>query len=59
MKENLNTKHTERDREVKSSAKSDRRNWIEGLISEAKTAANTGHMKTVYMKLQECLVMRK
>ena len=28
--------------------RNDRRNWTEGLISEAETAASNGHMKTVY-----------
>lgn len=48
LKETLRSKYSRIDKEVKSSMRNDRRNWTEDLIEEAETAANHGHMKTVY-----------
>ena len=48
LKENLRSKYSRIDKEVKNSIRKDRRNWTEDLIEEAETAANKGHMKTIY-----------
>lgn len=48
LKENLRMEYSRIDREVKYNIRRDRRNCTEGLISEAETAVNNGHMKKVY-----------
>jgi hypothetical protein len=56
LKEQVSSQYRETDREVKNSARQDKRQYIEQLAEEAERAAEQNDMKTVYMitkKLRE------
>ena len=48
VKIRLRAQYSEKDREVKSNMRKDRRKWTDNMIEEAEKAANNGRMKTVY-----------
>ncbi|XP_071142031.1 uncharacterized protein [Mytilus edulis] len=48
VKNSLNAKYSDKDKEVKKSMRNDKRQWTDNLIEEAEKAASNGMMKTVY-----------
>ncbi|XP_063447098.1 uncharacterized protein LOC134726617 [Mytilus trossulus] len=48
VKNSLNAKYSDKDKEVKKSMRNDKRQWTDNLIEEAEKAASHGMMKTVY-----------
>ena len=48
LKNSLNAKYSDKDKEVKKSMRNDKRQWTDNLIDEAEKAASNGMMKTVY-----------
>ena len=48
IKEKLRENYRSKDREVKKSARRDKRKWAEDLAQEAENAVQMGRMKTVY-----------
>ena len=48
VRNRMREEYTEKDREVKSSMRRDRRKWTDSLIEDAERAASNGQMKTVY-----------
>ena len=48
VRHRMREEYTEKDREVKSSMRRDRRKWTDSLIEDAERAASNGRMKTVY-----------
>ncbi|XP_071123912.1 uncharacterized protein [Mytilus edulis] len=47
VKNSLNAKYSDKDKEVKKSMRNDKRQWTDNLIEEAEKAASNGMMKTV------------
>ena len=48
VKNSLNAKYSDKDKDVKKSMRNDKRQWTDNLIDEAEKAASNGMMKTVY-----------
>ena len=48
LKERISKEYSEKDKVVKTSARRDKRRYIERLPEEAETAAEHNDMKTVY-----------
>lgn len=52
LKRNLRNKYYIKDRKVKHSMRSDRREWTEDMITDAEKAASNGHMKRCMILLE-------
>ena len=48
QQQQLHAKYRSKDKEVKKSLKSDKREWLNSLMDDAQHAANMGNMKTLY-----------
>jgi endonuclease/exonuclease/phosphatase family metal-dependent hydrolase len=53
LKERITKEYSEKNKEVKTSARKDKRDYIERLAEEAEAAAEQGDMKTVYQNTKK------